>query len=450
MARGARLGRLAAGQAARGLGTRVAMVGRTEQARARLATRASMQTAQQIVTVLGGMKGAAMKLGQMASVLDLDLIPEDSREMFRVKLAELCDSAPEVTFAQMRAVIEADLGPLARAFADFDERPVAAASIGQVYRARLHDGRMVAVKVKYPGVDRAVHADLRNLRFFRNLLGAFLPSAGDVDVLDEISTNIAAELDYRREARSQHRVASRYRDHPFILVPDTIAALCTDNVLVTEFVEGLPFHQTRHLAEAERDRVGELVYRFYITGMFRDGEYCADPHPGNIILAEDGRVGFVDFGLYSTIAPEARELERRVLRAAAEERPDEIEALWRGRGIITEDSAITGEDCLDYVWSASGWHLFDEELTVTPAIATSAVVLATDPRAPDHRAVRRLILPPEHVFSRRAELFTLTCLGRIGASGNWHRLAREWLYDEAPATEIGRGADGWSPGARPR
>ncbi|MFC9967498.1 ABC1 kinase family protein [Nocardia ignorata] len=443
LSRSARLGRLAAGQAARGLGTRLAMIGRTEQARRTLAERSTLQTAQQIVTVLGGMKGAAMKLGQMASVLDLDMIPEEHREMFRTKLAKLRDSAPEVPFAQMRAVIEQDLGRLSRVFADFDPEPVAAASIGQVYRARLRDGRVVAVKVKYPGVDRAVHADMRNLEFFSGLWKSFLPSAADTEVLAEISGNIVAELDYRREAANQHRVAARYRDHPFILVPDAVEEFCGDNVLVTEFVEGISFDDIRRLPAARRDHIGELVYRFYITGMFRDGEYCADPHPGNVLLADDGRVGFVDFGLYNTIERADLDFERQVIRAAHHFDSDEVFRRWSERGIIAPDSPVTPQSVLEYVWAASGWHLLDEEITLTPEIATSAVVLATDPRAAQRREVRHLLLPPEHVFSRRADLFTLTALGQLEATRNWHDLAREWLYDEPPVTEIGREIEAW-------
>src|SRR5690606_18080961 len=126
-----------------------------------------------------------------------------------------------VSFAQMRKVIEDDLGPLSRAFADFDETPMAAASIGQVYRARLHDGRAVAVKVQYPGVDEAIAADMRNLEFFSKMWKSILPSAADAAVLEEITRNLERELDYPREARTQHRVAERYRGHPFIVVPDS-------------------------------------------------------------------------------------------------------------------------------------------------------------------------------------------------------------------------------------
>ncbi|MFE7719440.1 AarF/UbiB family protein [Nocardia rhizosphaerihabitans] len=177
--------------------------------------------------------------------------------------------------------------------------------------------------------------------------------------------------------------------------------------------------------------------------MFVDGEYCADPHPGNIILADDGRVGFVDFGLYNQIDREHLELERQVLCAAADYRADEVHRLWAEHGIVDPHHGAGPRECLEYVWSVTGWHLLDEDVTVTPEIATSAVVLATDPRVAEHRDVRHLLLPPQHVFSRRADLFTLTALGQIEATNNWHRPAREWLYGEPPVTEIGRQIAGW-------
>lgn len=446
--RGSQLGRLAAGQAVRGVGTRLSMIGQPEQARQILAQRSALQTAQQLVTILGGMKGAAMKLGQMLSVLDVELVPESHRELFRAKLAELRDRAPAFPFASMRKVIEGDLGPLSRVFAEFDETPVAAASIGQVYRARLHDGRAVAVKVKYPGVDEAVHADLRNLEFFSKLWKSALPSAADAGVLDAIARNIGGELDYLREARTQHRVASRYRGHPFITVPDSIEEFCGPNVLVTEFLDGVPFEQIRGMPDADRDRIGELIYRFYISALFSDYEFCGDPHPGNIMLDSSGRVGFVDFGLYSRMDPIHVDFERTALRAAGELRAVDLYQQWVGRGIIDPEAGVTPQECLEYVWAAAGWHLLDEEITITPELATGAVVLAVNPRSVEFRGMRRQLLPPEHVFSRRADLFTFAALGQLRTTNNWHRIAREWLYDEAPVTEIGRETARWLSGPR--
>ncbi|MFC9897089.1 ABC1 kinase family protein [Nocardia sp. NPDC127579] len=441
--RGGRIGRLVAGQALRGVGTRLSMVGRSEDARRVLSQRSTMQAAQQIVTVLGGMKGAAMKLGQMLSVLDLDLLPEQQRELFRAKLAELRDRAPVLEFPAMRAVIEADLGPMTRVFADFDPEPIAAASIGQVYRATLRDGREVAVKVKYPGVDQAVEADMRNLVMISRLWKSLLPSAADQDVLDEVARNIGNELDYETEAATQGRVARRYRGHPYITVPDSIGAYCGHHVLVTEYVHSRPFEYLRTLSERDRSDLGELIYRFYITTLYSDFEFCGDPHPGNILLAEDGRLAFVDFGLYTTMNPVDVELERTVIRAAGEYRGQQIHDLWTARGIIDPGAGVDPAECLDYVWAATGWHLIDQDTTLTPEVATSAVVLAVDPRAAEFRGMRHQRLPPEHVFSRRADLFTCAALGQLHVTNNWHRIAREWLYQERPTTSIGREIARW-------
>ncbi|MQY17515.1 ABC1 kinase family protein [Nocardia macrotermitis] len=443
LARGGTLGRLAAEQTIRGVGTRLSMLGRTEQARRVLAERSTLQSAQQLVTVLGGLRGAAMKLGQMLSVLDVDLLPDEHREMFRAKLAELRDHAPQVPFDRMRTVLEDELGPLSRTFADFDETAIAAASIGQVYRAKLRDGREVAVKVKYPGVDEAVEADMRNLAMFSRLWKSMLPSAADSDVLDEIARNIGSELDYPREARNQHRVAERYRGHPYILVPDSIEEYCRPSILVSEFVDGQSFDRLRKLPETDRDRCGELIYRFYIDPVFTAYEFCGDPHPGNILLAADGRLAFVDFGLYHSMDPAHVELERAAMQAAVEQRGPDLYDGWVRRGIIDPDSGVSVRECLEYVWAAAGWQLLDEPITLDPEFATGALVLAIDPRSAEFRGMRSQRLPPEHVFSRRVDLFTLAALGQLGCTNNWHRLAREWMYREQPVTEIGRTIARW-------
>ncbi|MEU4311055.1 AarF/ABC1/UbiB kinase family protein [Nocardia sp. NPDC024068] len=441
---------MAADQAVRGVRTRLSMAGRSEAARHVLAERSTLQAAQQLVAVLGSMKGAAMKLGQMLSVLDLDLVPESHRELFRQKLAELRDRAPTVDFPEMRGVLETDIGPLGRVFSDFDETPIAAASIGQVYRAKLRDGRWVAVKVQYPGIGAAIDADIRNLEFFAGLWKSLVPSAADSAVLAEIAANLERELDYRCEAGAQRDVAARYRGHPFITVPDIVEAHCGKRVLVTEFVDGHSFDRIRELSRFERDRVGELIYRFYITSLFTDHEFCGDPHPGNILLASDGRLAFVDFGLYNRMRPADTDFERICLRAAGEYRADDLYRYWVGRGIVDRGAKISPQECLEYVWAAAGWHLSDEEITVTPELATAALVLAIDPRADRFHDMHRQLLPPEHLFSRRADLFTFATLGQLEARNNWHRIAREWLYQEPPITDIGRAEALWRAQLRSR
>jgi predicted unusual protein kinase regulating ubiquinone biosynthesis (AarF/ABC1/UbiB family) len=444
ISRGGKLGRLAAEQAVRTAGTRLSMIGRSQRAKSILAERATIESAEQLVTVLGSMKGAAMKLGQMLSVLDFDLVPESHRERFREKLAALRDHAPTVAFTTMRKVVEADIGALPRVFADFDETPIAAASIGQVYRARLRDGRDVAVKVQYPNVDTAIKADMRNLALFAKLGKTIWPTLGANGFLEEIASNLESELDYLREARTQHHVAQKYRGHPFIHIPDSILEHCRAHVLITDYVEGKSFEQLRTCRQAERNHIGELIYRFYIGSMFRYNEFCGDPHPGNILQTADGKVGFIDFGLFNRMDPTNVEFEKVLARAASEGRADDLYHLMIGRGILEPDAPITPQECLDYALAAAEWHFVDEEITVTPELATAALIVAIDPRSSAHfTGIKRQLLPPEHIFSRRADFFTFGALGQLVATNNWHRIAREWLYDDPPATAIGRETADW-------
>ncbi|MEV0356639.1 AarF/ABC1/UbiB kinase family protein [Nocardia sp. NPDC050697] len=452
LARGTKLGAVAAGSMIRSRRTRLSMRGRSEAVRAKMAEESMIRTTEQVVMVLGTMKGVAMKLGQMMSVLDLDLVPEEHRERFQQRLAVLRNAAPTVSFAAMRAVIEEDLGrPLGEIFAEFGTEPVAAASIGQVYLGVLHDGRRVAVKVQYPGIDAAVRADLKNLAMFRKVLQSAMPWVTPA-VLDELRLNMEGELDYRAEARTQQQIAALYADHPFIVVPHAVPELSTTRVLVSEYIDGRGFDEVRGLPEAERNRIGEIIYRFYMGSLFTFGEFCGDPHPGNVLLAADGRVGFLDFGLYNRMDADHVRFEITCLRAAAEERAEDLRELMIQRGVIDSPEEIGAEECLEYVLSASEWCLIDEELTITPELASGAFLLAVDPRAGEFTGMKQQNLPPEHLFSRRADFLTFGMLGQLGCTANWHRVAREWLYDEPPVTELGKAHHAWlaeRPAGRP-
>ncbi|QCQ92379.1 ABC1 kinase family protein [Rhodococcus sp. SGAir0479] len=447
LVRGSKLGQVAAGRAIRTAGTRVSMIGRSEEVRARLAEKSSIAAAEQLVTVLGSMKGVAMKLGQMLSILDLDLVPEEHRADFQRKLAALRDQAPTTSFESMRAVIESDYGrPIAEVFADFDPEPVAAASIGQVYRARLHDGREVAVKVQYPGIDAAIRADLKNLTMFLKIWKSTVPTLSTPALLNELRLNFEGELDYEREARTQHEIARLYAGHPFIAIPDSMPELSTRRVLVSEFFGGTGFAGIRALPQAERNRVGEIIFRFYIGSLYRHHEFCGDPHPGNVLLGADGRVGFVDFGLFNRMDPVHVEFEKRCLRAATEGRRDDLYALMVERGVIAPGADVTPDECFEYVCAAAEWNLVDEEIAITPEMASTGFLLAIDPRASEFSGMKSQNLPPEHLFSRRADFLTFGVLGQLDASANWHRIGREWVYDAAPATELGAAEEKWRSG----
>ncbi|MGX1771178.1 ABC1 kinase family protein [Nocardia brasiliensis] len=443
LARGTKLGAVAASSVIRTQRARLSMRGRSEAVRAKMAEESMIRTTEQVVMVLGTMKGVAMKLGQMMSVLDLDLVPEDHRERFQKRLAVLRNAAPSVSFESMRQVIEDDFGqPLDAIFAEFEAEPIAAASIGQVYRARLRDGRQVAVKVQYPGIDAAVRADLKNLAMFRRVLQSAMPWVTPA-VLDELRLNMESELDYQAEANTQLQIAELYAGHPFIVVPRSMPELSTTRVLVSEYVAGKGFEEIRQLPDAERDRIGEIIYRFYVGSLFTFNEFCGDPHPGNVLLAADGRVGFLDFGLFNRMDADHVQFELTCLRAAAEDRAEDLRRLMIERGVIDSPEEIGAEECLEYVLAASEWCLIDEDLTITPELASGAFLLAVDPRASEFAGMKQQNLPPEHLFSRRADFLTFGMLGQLGCTANWHRISREWLYDEPPVTELGQAHHVW-------
>ncbi|RMI35622.1 AarF/ABC1/UbiB kinase family protein [Nocardia stercoris] len=426
------------------------MIGRSAEVRARIADEQVLAMATQMVRVLGDLKGLAMKFGQFLSMFDLELVPPEHREGFQQQLAALRDRAPAVDFAAISAVIEEDLGaPTEHWFADFDPVPIAAASIGQVHRARLADGTEVVVKVQYPGIDQAVRADLRNIGLLRGMVAQLVPGF-TVAVFDEFRTHIESELDYLAEARTQQHVAELYRDHPFICVPQAFPELSSRRVLVTEYAPGLDFAAMRELPAAERDRIGEIVYRFYVGSLFELSEFCGDPHPGNILLRDDGRVVFLDFGLYKRMDAAALDVERTCLRAAAEERVADLYRLLVAAGIVDESAGVSAAEAFDYVLSASQWCLVDDELPITPELACGAVLLAIDPRLAQFAGMKRQNLPPEHLLSRRADLHTFGLLGQLRATANWHRIAREWLYGDPPQTECGVLHQNWKAARTPQ
>src|SRR4051794_18511313 len=274
-------GRLAATQTAKQMGTKAANVARNEDGKQKALERRQIETAEQIVAALGTMKGAAMKLGQVMSFLDVGLVPEDYREEFQRKLAALRDAAPKVSFKDMRKVIEQDLeGKLKEFFEDFDENAIAAASIGQVYRARTLEGRDVAVKVQYPGVNRAVRSDMQNLGMIMRLMQRMAPGLDAKGLAEEIRERIHEELDYELEAANQRRLARIYRGHPFIVIPDVMTDLSRERVMVTEFVRGRGFEEVRDDPSTDRDRLAEIIFRFYYGCMYRHRQFSGDPHPG--------------------------------------------------------------------------------------------------------------------------------------------------------------------------
>jgi predicted unusual protein kinase regulating ubiquinone biosynthesis (AarF/ABC1/UbiB family) len=438
--RTAKIGGLAAGQALRQAGTIATNVARTKEGRETALERRHMEAAEQIVAALGTMKGAAMKVGQVLSFVDTGLIPPEHRDEFQRKLAALRDAAPTVSFKEMRKVIEEDLDdPLDEVFSEFNEQPIAAASIGQVYRARLaHDGREVAVKVQYPGVAAAVRADLQNLGMILRVVKRIAPGLDPKTIGAEIRDRIEEELDYELEAQNQRTLARIYKGHPFIVVPEVVTSLSRERVLVTDFVEGIGFEEVKRYPQAERDRIGEILFRFYFGCLYRHHQFSGDPHPGNSMLLADGRVAFFDFGLFKRMPSEAVELEMDVARAVIEGDTATIMQLGTKVGFFPEPEKFDPARVLEHFRAASGWYTVDQEVTLTPELATQVLIDMSDPRSEYFGQLRHESAPPDHIFGRRMEVLTLAVLSQLRVHGNFHRIAREWYYGDPPVTELGR------------
>jgi predicted unusual protein kinase regulating ubiquinone biosynthesis (AarF/ABC1/UbiB family) len=436
--RTAKIGGLAAGQAIRQAGTHAANVTRTKEGRQFALERRHVEAAEQIVAALGTMKGAAMKVGQVMSFLDVGVVPEEYREEFQRKLAELRDAAPTVTFKQMGRVIEEELGePLKAVFDEFDEEPIAAASIGQVYRAKLHDGRQVAVKVQYPGVAAAVRADMQNLGLILRLAKRIAPGMDPKAIGQEIRGRIEEELDYELEAQNQRSLARIFRGHPFIVVPEVVGSLSRERVMVSEFVHGTGFEELKLRPQDERDRIAEILFRFYFGCLYRHHQFSGDPHPGNSMLLDDGRMAFFDFGLFKRMPAGAVELEMSVARAVMEGDKETIMRLGTDTGFFPEPEKFDPDKVLEHFRAATSWYTVDEYIQLTPEFATQVLIDMSDPRSEYFGQLRHESAPPDHIFGRRMEVLTLAVISQLRARGNFHRIAREWFYGDEPSTELG-------------
>ena len=296
--------------------------------RERLRHDLALQTAEDVATTLGTMKGVLMKIGQMASYVDDGLSPPVRRTLSRLQ-----DSVPPMSPGLAAGVIEEELGlPPERAFASWDPRPIAAASIGQVHRAITLDGRAVAVKVQYPGIAETIAADLGNVALLRRMLRITAP-AQDVDaLLAELRERVLEELDYRLEAENQRQFAAYYDGHPTIRIPAIIGELSTRRVVTSELSDGARFAELASWSQDERDLAGETIYRFVFRSLYDAHAFNGDPHPGNYLFHGGGRVTFLDFGLvkHFTLA-ELQPLMQMARNLCVQQDPEAFRAQHGGR-----------------------------------------------------------------------------------------------------------------------
>lgn len=442
-----RVGRVRkAGAFGAGAGTRLAFaelrtMGRSTDKKIEVFTEAHRKTAEQMKLVLGQMKGAATKLGQMASFIDTGMVPPEFAGLYQEILAELRDSTPPMSFEQVAHVFEEDHGgPPEAVFAEFDTVPCAAASIGQVHRARLFDGTRVVVKVQYPGIDKAIRSDMKNAKAFMWMLPVFAPGLDAASLIAETERALYEELDYAAEAAHHQRFADVYRGHPFIVVPEPVMELCSRRTLVVEEANGATFDDMCDAPQEVRDRVGEIIFRFSYGTLYRRGFFNADTHPGNYAFQDGGeRVVFYDFGATKVVGD--KDWREFVALAALlmEGDPDALFEQCVKTGFVRRPDKVDRVRLLEWLRLGAGRVIgFDEEVQLTSELVAELVASTTDPRNDWYSLTRWMNLNPEALLIGRMQIGILAVLAKLRATNNWYRIGREWVYDDAPSTELGK------------
>jgi predicted unusual protein kinase regulating ubiquinone biosynthesis (AarF/ABC1/UbiB family) len=424
-----------AGRATWGLGKRIGgksaeIVGRELQQR----------TADQLFKVLGELKGGAMKLGQALSVFE-SALPEEVAGPYRAALTKLQEAAPPMPTRTVHSVLEERLGEEWRdLFLEFEDKPSAAASIGQVHRAVWHDGREVAVKVQYPGAGEALLSDLNQLSRFARMLGPLIPGMDIKPLITELRDRVSEELDYELEAQAQREHAREFADDPDVVVPDVVHQ--SDQVLVTEWIDGIPMADV--IADGtpeQRDRAGQLLARFLFSGPARTGLLHADPHPGNFRLmpveaageagAEDGpvgqwRLGVLDFGTVDRLSGGLPATIGASLRMTIEGEADAVYELLREEGFVKDSIDLDANEVLDYLLPIIEPAQADE-FTFSRGWMRRQAARIADIRSPAHQLGKQLNLPPSYLLIHRVTLSTIGVLCQLGATVRLRHELEEWL-----------------------
>jgi len=388
--------------------------------------------AERAAEVLGTLRGVAAKVGQMASYVD-GIVPEAQREAYEVALRKLRDQAPTSTIADIRAQVELELGGrISELFSDWQDEPIASASIGQVHRARLLDGRVVAVKVQHPGIANAVESDLENAGMLESLASSLVGKGMNTrGVLNEIRTRFREELDYRLEARRQSEFAQLFRGDPQIFVPAVIAERSSLRVLTSEFVQGVGLEDVKTASEADRRAYAEALWRFVFKGNLVGGMFNADPHPGNYVFQPEGRIAFLDFGCVQPIHG-GRLGPARALHQAARQRDEsgfaeQVRVIMETRGGLYEELAIAySRRCFE--------PLFLSPFRVTREFVRKLVVEIGEMKQVMFKKGGNFVpLPEGMVFMNRLQFGFYSVLARLDVEVDYAAVERAFMSGVTPA-----------------
>ncbi|MFI1989676.1 ABC1 kinase family protein [Actinoplanes sp. NPDC020271] len=398
------------------------------------------RTAEQLFSVLGQLKGGAMKFGQALSVFEAAL-PDEMAGPYRQALTKLQEAAPPMPVANVHKALAEQLGPDWRdQFAEFDDSPAAAASIGQVHRAvwKLPPARKngkpkllpVAVKVQYPGAGEALVADLKQLSRLAGMFKIMQPGIDVKPLLAELHERVVEELDYEMEAQTQRAFADAFADDPDIFVPRVVAS--APRVLVTEWVEGTPLASV--IADgsvAERDEAGRLMALLHFSAPARAGLLHADPHPGNFRILPDGRLGVIDFGAVARLPEGHPEPIGRLVRLALDGDAEGVADGLRDEGFIRRDEKIDAKAVLSFLRPMIE-PVAVERFRFTRSWLRGEATRIANPRSPAYQLGRKLNLPPSYLMIHRVTLGSIAVLCQLEAEAEYRGILEEWLPGFAP------------------
>jgi predicted unusual protein kinase regulating ubiquinone biosynthesis (AarF/ABC1/UbiB family) len=405
-----------------------------------------VRTAERYAELLGRSKGALMKAGQMLSFVSLGpAFGEEFQMTYQAALARLRDNAPPMAPELAQEALEHELGrPTESVFAEFEQEPLAAASIGQVHAARLHDGRAVAVKIQYPGVAAAIHSDLKNtelLATFLGLISGLSPRRLSFDLrgaAQEIGDRITEELDYKREAANQAEFAELYRGHPFIHIPEPIDEFCTDRVLTQELACGRSWNDALAAEQDLRDSWAEAIHRFLYGSYHYYHVFNADPHPGNYVFHDDGSVSFLDFGCVKRFDGTQIESLNAVMRECLRGDVDETWRVSVEGGFFEPSGSLTREEVFAYWREPVEMYWGEQPFTITPEYVAKLIELRYSPTGPFANAFRHLATPVAYTIMSRIDIGVMSLISKLHATNHWKAIAAEYFEDAGPITPMGK------------
>jgi predicted unusual protein kinase regulating ubiquinone biosynthesis (AarF/ABC1/UbiB family) len=394
------------------------------------------KTADAMLKTLGEMKGLPLKLGQMASYID-GLAPPGYEERFKETLKKLQAKAPPLSPEAAIKVVTEDLGaPPDEVFATWEREPFAAASIGQVHRATTRGGDRVAVKVQYPGIDKAIENDLKSISMLETMVAPIGRRYHSKEGLEEIKTVFMRELDYTAEAEVADLFRRVHAEDPDIVIPRVHHSLTTRRVLTADLLGGQDYATfCKTASQADKDAAGQTIWRFMMRALFKHAVLYADPHPGNYRFLGGGKVGFLDFGCHKEMPHDLVEGEKRYLLTQIDGDDD---AFYRACIDVLGYDPTDEEGFpiyIEYTRLATKPAVVDEPFTYTPEYAREMVAFLV-------RNTRKIIfkdqsklptlpkpihMPKDHTFVNRLQWGLASVLAGMNATANWHRISMPWL-----------------------